>query len=154
MQIAKDKIVTINYTLTDDDKKVLDSSQGQKPLVYLHGAGNIIKGLERELDGKTASDQLQVTVTPEDGYGLSKPELVQTLSKSLFEGVENIQVGMQLQAHDDQGNSQIITVRKIENDQVTIDANHPLAGQTLHFDVSVEDVRDAAPEELEHGHAH
>ncbi len=154
MKIADKAVVSINYTLTDDDDKIIDTSEGKKPLNYLHGARNIIAGLESELLGKSVGDKLKVTVKPEDGYGLVNPELLQEVPKAAFQGIDDIQPGMQFQAQDEQGNAQLIVVRKVDGDNVTIDRNHPLAGQTLHFDVSVEAIREATKEELDHGHVH
>ena len=154
MIIKKYSVASIHYTLTDDDKNQLDSSDEKNPLTYLHGAGGIIPGLETELTGKSVGDKFKVTVTPEEGYGLLNPELLQDMPLSAFEGIADLSEGMQLQAEDENGNSQMIVVRTIKNDVVTIDGNHPLAGQTLHFDVSVASIRAATPEELDHGHVH
>ena len=154
MKITDKAVVSINYTLTDDDGKILDSSEGEKPLTYLHGAGGIIPGLEKKLTGKAVDDKFKVTVKPEEGYGLLNPELLQEMPLSAFDGIADLSEGMQLQAEDENGNSQMIIVRTINNDVVTIDGNHPLAGQTLHFDVSVASIRAATPEELDHGHVH
>ena len=151
--IGEKCVVSIHYTLTDDSGEVLDSSRDSDPLVYLHGASNIIPGLENELTGKTSGATLKVTVTPEDGYGEHSPEAVQSVPRSAFEGVDDIQPGMQFQTEGPHG-VQVIVVTDVNDDEVTVDANHPLAGKTLHFDVSIEDVRDATPEELAHGHAH
>ncbi|MBC8401284.1 MAG: peptidylprolyl isomerase [Candidatus Marinimicrobia bacterium] len=154
MKIKTNLVVSIHYRLTDRDDNLLDSSEGKKPLTYLHGAGGIITGLERELTGKVVSDNLQVTVQPEDGYGLVKPELLQVMPVSAFEGIDDLKEGMQLHAEDADGNGTTIVVRKIDDGEVTVDGNHPLAGQVLNFDVTVEAVREATSEELEHGHAH
>ncbi|WP_455199145.1 FKBP-type peptidyl-prolyl cis-trans isomerase [Kaarinaea lacus] len=151
--IGKDCVVSIHYTLTDDAGTVLDSSRQGDPLKYLHGANNIIPGLENELTGKATGASMQVTVAPEDGYGEHIPDAVQTVPRSAFEGVEDIQPGMQFQTEGPHG-VQIIVVTEVQDEEVTIDANHPLAGKTLHFDVSIEDVRDATPEEIAHGHVH
>jgi len=153
LMIGDKSVVTIHYTLTDDAGEVLDNSRDSDPMVYLHGASNIIPGLEKELTGKTAGATLKVTVSPEEGYGEHSPEAIQKVPRSAFEGVEDIQPGMQFQTEGPQG-MQIIVVAEVSEEEVTVDANHPLAGKTLHFDVSVEGVRDATPEELDHGHAH
>lgn len=153
LMIGDKSVVTIHYTLTDDAGEVLDNSRDSDPMVYLHGASNIIPGLEKELTGKTAGATLKVTVSPEEGYGEHSPEAIQKVPRSAFEGVEDIQPGMQFQTESPQG-TQIIVVAEVSDEEVTVDANHPLAGKTLHFDVSVEGVRDATPEELDHGHAH
>lgn len=146
-------VVSIHYTLTDDAGTVLDSSREGDPLKYLHGANNIIPGLENELTGKASGATMKVTVAPEDAYGPHSAEAIQKVPRSAFEGIDEIQPGMQFQTEGPQG-VQIIVVKEVSDDEITIDANHPLAGKTLHFDVSVEDVRDATPEEIAHGHVH
>lgn len=153
MQIAQNTVVAFHYTLTNDTGEVLDSSEGREPLTYLHGAGNIIPGLEKQLEGRAAGDKLQANVTPEEGYGELQPQLVQEVSRESFQGVESIEPGMQFQAQTD-GGPLMVTVTKVEGDTVTVDGNHPLAGQPLNFDVEVAEVREASEEELEHGHVH
>ena len=153
MPIVKDKVVSIDYTLTGEDGKVIDTSQGREPLAYLHGSGNIIPGLENALEGKAEGEQVKVTIPPEQAYGAKDPRLVQQVPRTAFQGVQDIQAGMQFQANTQQG-PRVITVVGIEGDQVTIDANHPLAGATLNFDVTVRGIRDASAEEKTHGHAH
>lgn len=154
MQIAQNTVAAIDYTLKDDAGEVLDSSEGREPLNYLHGAGNLIPGLEQALEGSTEGDSLQVTVSPEEGYGTRSEELVQAVPMDAFAGVDEVEAGMRFQATDDQGNVRVVTVTDVADDQVTVDANHPLAGQQLHFDVSVVEVREASSEEIEHGHVH
>lgn len=154
MQIANQKAVSIDYTLTNDAGEVIDSSAGGAPLVYLHGAGNIIPGLERALEGKQSGDRLQVAVEPEDAYGEYSAELVATLNRSMFEGVDELEVGMQFHASAPDGSMQIVTIRDLDGDAVIVDGNHPLAGQRLNFDVTVVSVRDANAEEIAHGHIH
>lgn len=154
MQIADNLAVAIDYTLRDDEGEILDSSQGAEPLVYLHGAGNIIPGLEQALAGKVVGDSLEVSVEPQDAYGEYMPELVATLSRSMFEGVDELEVGMEFHASAPDGGMQIVVVRQIEGDDVTVDGNHPLAGQRLHFQVKVLEVREATADELDHGHIH
>lgn len=151
--IGDNCVVSIHYTLKDDEGNVLDSSEGNEPLNYLHGANNIIPGLEKALVGKCKGDSMQVTVAPEEGYGVKSDELVQTVPRAAFEGVEDIQPGMQFQAQGPQG-VMMITVTEVNGDDITVDGNHPLAGKTLHFDVSIEEIRDATPEEMDHGHVH
>ncbi|QNN22699.1 peptidylprolyl isomerase [Planctomycetales bacterium ZRK34] len=155
MQIAKDKVVMINYKLTDPDGQVLDSSEGRDPLAYLHGRGNIIPGLETALDGKSAGEQVQVTVEPAQAYGEKDDNLVQQVPLSKFEGVDKIEPGMQFTAQTQMG-PRVISVTAVDeaNDMVTVDANHPLAGVTLNFDVNIVEVREATAEELDHGHVH
>ena len=154
MQIAANKAVSIDYTLTNDAGEVIDSSAGAAPLVYLHGAGNIISGLERALEGKQGGDHIQITVEPQDAYGEYSPELVATLNRSMFEGVDELAVGMQFHASAPDGGMQIVTIRDLNGDEVIVDGNHPLAGQRLNFDVTVVDVREASAEEVAHGHIH
>ncbi|MDR5859334.1 peptidylprolyl isomerase [Halomonas eurihalina] len=153
MQIAQNSVVAFHYTLTNDAGEVLDSSEGREPLTYLHGAGNIIPGLEKEMEGRAAGDKLQAQVTPEEGYGEVQPQLVQEVPRDAFQGVENVEPGMQFQAQT-QGGPLMVTVTKVEGDTVTVDGNHPLAGQQLNFDVEIAEVREASQEEIEHGHVH
>ena len=153
MAIEKDKVVSIDYTLTGDNGQVLDSSNGREPLAYLHGAGNIIPGLESALEGKDEGDELNVQIPPDQAYGQRDERMVQPVPRTAFQGVADIQPGMQFQAQTNAG-PRLITVVGVEGDQVTIDANHPLAGATLKFDVKVVNVRDATSEEMSHGHVH
>lgn len=154
MQITNDVVASIHYTLKNADGEVLDSSENQEPMHYLHGAHNIVAGLEKALDGKSTGDNLSVTVEPAEGYGEYNPELIQALPKDMFTGVDTIEVGMEFHAQTPDGGMQIIEVKSIDGDTVTVDGNHPMAGQTLHFDVEVTDVRKATADELEHGHVH
>jgi FKBP-type peptidyl-prolyl cis-trans isomerase SlyD len=147
------KVVSIDYTLTNSDGKILDTSEGREPLAYLHGGGNIIPGLESAIDGKSAGDQLTVVIEPEQAYGLRDEAQVGKVPRSHLEGVGELSVGTQLQAETPEG-PRIVVVADMDEESVTIDANHPLAGETLHFDVTVSEVRDPTPEEIEHGHAH
>ncbi|MDA0745819.1 MAG: peptidylprolyl isomerase [bacterium] len=153
MQVEKDKVVAMEYTLTNGEGEVLDTSDGREPLAYIHGSGSIIPGLESALEGKSSGEQIQVAVSPEEGYGARDDSLMQTVPKDRFQGVEDLDVGMQFRAQSDQG-EHVVTVVEVEGDEVTIDGNHPLAGETLHFDVTIVEVRDATGEELEHGHVH
>ena len=153
MQIAKNKVVSINYTLTDDAHNVIDSSDGDEPLTYLHGSNNIIPGLENALTGKSVGDKLKVTVAPEEAYGERVEDMVQVVPRDRFEPDAELEVGMQFQTPTDDSVS-VVTITKVDADSVTVDANHPLAGLTLLFSVEVVDVRDASAEELSHGHVH
>ena len=154
MLIANRHVVAIDYTLSNDAGEVIDSSAGAEPLVYLHGAGNIIAGLENALVGKTVDDELEVSIAPEDAYGEYSAELITNLGREMFEGVDELEVGMQFHASAPDGGMQIVTIRDVDGDQVTIDGNHPLAGQTLNFKVKIISVRGASEEELAHGHVH
>jgi len=147
-------VVSIHYTLKDDAGKTIDSSVGEEPLKYLHGAGNIIPGLENALEGLDAGDQKQVTIEPKDGYGEVIAELVQTMPRESFAGIDNIEEGMEFQAQTESGGTQYVVVTQIEGDEITVDGNHALAGQTLHFDVTVDEIREATEEEIAHGHVH
>ena len=152
--IRENSVVSVNYTLTDDDGKVLDSSDGSKPMVYLHGAGNIVPGLEKALVGKGAGDSLKVRVEPAEAYGEVIPDGIKTIERSAFEGVDVVEVGMAFDAQAPDGTEQHIVVTKVEGDNVTIDINHPLAGVALNFDITILSVREATKEELDHGHTH
>ncbi len=151
--MAQPRVVTIHYTLTNDQGEQLDSSrvEGREPLSYLEGAQNIIGGLESALNKKNAGDQVKVSVAPAEGYGEVNEELIQPVPRSAFEGVDTIEPGMQFQAQTP-GGPQIVRVVEVSDETVTIDANHPLAGQTLHFDVEVVEAREATAEEQEPGH--
>jgi FKBP-type peptidyl-prolyl cis-trans isomerase SlyD len=153
VSIKKDSVVTFNYTLKDDAGTVIDSSAEGEPLAYLHGHGNLVAGLERELEGKGAGDTLAVKVTPADGYGEYSQELVQKVPRRALKGIAKITVGMRLHAQTEQG-PRAVTVKAVTGDMVTIDGNHPLAGKNLNFDIQVLDVREATEEELAHGHVH
>ena len=150
--IANDHVVSFHYTLTNAEGETLDQSQGE-PLAYLHGSGNIIPGLEKALEGKNLGDKFTVNVSAADGYGEYNPDLVQEVPAQMFQGVDNIEAGMQFQAQTDDG-VQIVTVKAIEGENIIVDANFPLAGQDLTFEVEIVEIRDASAEELEHGHVH
>ena len=152
MKIQNNSAVSFHYTLTDDDGIRIDSSEGQEPLGYLHGAGNIIPGLEKALEGKTIGDSLTVAVTAAEGYGEVQKELIQEVPKEAFQGIDTIEVGMQFEAQTGQGGTVPVTVIDVTDDLVTVDGNHPLAGKNLNFDVSIEDVREATEEEIAQGH--
>ncbi len=153
MQIGERSVATFHYTLTDAAGKVIDSSDGREPLTYLHGSGNIVPGLEKEMSGKQQGDVFNVVVAPEEGYGMPNPMMIQVVPREAFQGVDTLEVGMEFQAQTPQG-PMSVAIAKIDGDEVTVDGNHPLAGQTLHFAIEVTDVRDASLEELTHGHVH
>lgn len=153
MKIKDKSVVSFNYKLTGESGALLDES-GDKPLSYMHGSGSLISGLEKELDGKTIGDSFQITVAPEEAYGEIQPQLIQTLAKNMFQGVDELETGMQFEAQGPDGASMMVVVEKVEGDEITINGNHPLAGKTLTFDISIDDVREASEEEISHGHAH
>jgi len=153
MSIKQDSVVTLHYTLTDEAGDVLDSSREGEPLSYLHGHGNLIPGLERELQGKSPGDKLNVKVAAADGYGEYDQQLVQEVPRKALRGVPNVKVGMRLSAQTEQGR-QAVTVTQVSGESVTLDGNHPLAGKDLNFDVEITQVREATAEELSHGHVH
>lgn len=153
MKISLNKVASIQYTLTDDAGEILDSSEGGEPLAYIHGQGNIIPGLESALEGKQVGDSFKVSIAPEQAYGEHDEALKQVVPKHMFGGVDEIEVGMQFHAQTDHG-MQVITIAEVNGDDITVDGNHPLAGQTLHFDVTVVEIREATEEELDHGHVH
>ena len=153
MEITADKVVLIHYTLKDDGGAVLDSSTGGEPLAYIQGHGNLVPGLEKALEGKPDGSTLAVTVAPADGYGIRDAALVQRVPKRTLQGSGEIRKGMQFQARTD-GGMRLFTVTAVAGDMVTLDGNHPLADQNLHFEIEVVGVREATAEELEHGHVH
>jgi len=154
MTIAKNRVVTIDYTLTDEGGAVLDTSQGEEPLAYIHGTGTLVPGLETALEGKAASAHVSVTVSPDQGYGARDESVIFTIPRGEFEDVQDLTVGMRLELHGEHEEPLLVTVITMDQEEVTVDANHPLAGQTLHFEVDVRGVREATAEELAHGHAH
>jgi len=154
MEVEKNKVVTIHYTLTNDEGQVLDTSVGKNPLKYLHGNKNLIEGLEKELLGKKVGDKLHVVIEPAEAYGERRDDLVQEVPREAFQGVEDIQPGMQFNAQAPDGLTYVVTVTNVGEEKITIDANHDLAGVRLTFDVEVMDIRNATDEEIEHGHVH
>ncbi len=153
MIVSKDKVVSIEYTLRDDSGEILDSSEGREPLAYLHGNGNIVPGLESQLEGKAKNDALKVAVAPADGYGDFNAKDIIDVPRKQFQDVKELEIGMQFTASGPEGH-RIVTVTKFDDKFVTVDGNHPLAGKTLHFDVKIVDIRDASADELSHGHVH
>jgi len=153
MKNTENPVVSIHYTLTNKAGEQLDSSIGAEPLTYLHGAGNIIPGLENALADKTVGDKLTVTIEPEDAYGERNEEHIQTVPREMFQGIDNIEVGMQFQADSSNGPA-VVTITGVEGDNVTVDGNHPLAGEQLTFDVEITEIRSATETEMEHGHIH
>jgi FKBP-type peptidyl-prolyl cis-trans isomerase SlyD len=153
MQVTTNAVVSIHYKLTNSSGEVLDSSEGREPLAYLHGRGNIIPGLEKELEGKETGSKLSVTVPPEEAYGIHDESLIRQVSRDAFKGIDDLQAGMQFQSQSEKG-IEVFTVTKIDGDQITIDGNHSLAGMTLSFDVEIMEIRAATEEEITHGHVH
>ncbi len=153
MQITQDTVALFHYRLTDAENQLLDQSDKGEPLAYLHGKGNIIPGLEQALDGKTAGDKFEITLEPQQAYGDYDEGLVHVVDRSQFAGVDEIEVGMQFQARFPDGD-RIATISEIQGDEVTIDGNHALAGETLNFEIEIAEVRAATAEELQHGHPH
>jgi FKBP-type peptidyl-prolyl cis-trans isomerase SlyD len=154
LMIGKHSVVSIHYTLKDDAGEIMDSSEGAEPLAYLHGENNLIPGLESELQGKVTGAKFVASIAPKDAYGEINDELVQTINKEMFQDVENIEAGMTFTAQGEGGQQRQVKVTAVEGDEVTIDANHPMAGKTLHFDVEVVEVREATEQEIEHRHVH
>jgi len=153
MTIADKKVVIIDYVLTNDEGQVLDQSENGD-FAYLHGAYNIIPGLETALAGKKAGDEFEVSVLPKEGYGEIDANMVQTVSIEMFDSPEQVEVGNQFHAQAPDGQHILVTITGVDGDKVTIDANHPLAGQVLNFKGTIVEVRDASAEEIEHGHVH
>jgi FKBP-type peptidyl-prolyl cis-trans isomerase SlyD len=153
MQIEKHAVVTLAYTLKDANDRIIDQSDDGS-FCYLHGASNIIPGLENALTGKAAGDELTVSVPPEEGYGVRDAGKTQAVPREMFPVEEEIVPGMQFHAQGPDGHQLVVTVVKVEDDRVTVDGNHPLAGVQLNFDVKVLEVREATGEEITHGHVH
>ena len=154
MKVGKGSVVSLEYKLHLGDGVVVDSSEPGDPLVYLHGQGQIVPGLERALEGLEVGVRTQATVAPVDGYGEADPTALQQVPRSAFPAGFEPKVGLELVAQGPDGEPLPFTIRAVMGDNVTVDFNHPLAGRTLHFDVTVTEVRSATAEELEHGHAH
>lgn len=153
MQIANNTAVSIHYILTNDAGEEIDSTGGGEPLVYLHGSGNIIVGLEKALHNRNVGEKFNVRIEAQDAYGEISDDMVQVVSREMFDGIDNVEIGMQFHAAVNSG-SGIITVVKIEGDNITVDGNHPMAGQALNFDIEIVGVRLATKEEISHGHIH
>ena len=152
MIVATNKVVKMHYSVMDNDKNSIDNSFDGEPLIFIVGTGYLIQGLEDALQGKKAGDTLSVKVEPDEGYGERHDNLMQAVPKSMFEGME-IEVGMQFRASTDDGDQSVMII-DIQEEDVIVDGNNPLAGITLNFDVEILEVRDATADELEHGHVH
>ncbi|MCL4834441.1 MAG: peptidylprolyl isomerase [Caldilineaceae bacterium] len=153
MPITKNSVVAFAYTLTDDGGEVLDSADTQNPLAYLHGHGQLIAGMEKALAGREVGDQLSIVLPPEEAYGIYDENLAGAVPRSAFHGADAVEVGMQFQM-EFPGGLKVVTVREVDGQHVTVDGNHPLAGETLHFDIEVVSIRPATKDEIEHRHAH
>lgn len=150
MKIAKDKVVSINYILKDDDGTIIDSSEGSEPLQYLHGRNYLLPKLEEQLEGREPGEACSVDLAAKDAYGEYNKDLVADVPREQFDASIEIEEGMAFQAESPAG-MQIVTVTKVTPETITVDANHELAGKNLHFAIKIVDVRDATPEELESG---
>ena len=153
MQIQNNRVVSLAYTLKDNNDTIIDQSTDGS-FCYLHGASNIIPGLEIALTGKQAGDEFSVSVPPEQGYGVRDDARVQDVPREMFPGDQQIEPGMQFHAQSPDGQTIVVMVARVEGDTVTVDGNHPLAGEQLNFDVTIMEVREATEEEIEHGHVH
>jgi FKBP-type peptidyl-prolyl cis-trans isomerase SlyD len=155
MEITERKAVTVEYTLTNEAGKVLDSSRSREPLTYVQGLGNMISGFEAALEGKKAGDKLSFEVAPQDAYGEKDKSLLISVPKERFQNTPDLTAGMRFEVQTPNG-TMVMAVDRIEEDSVILDGNHPLAGSRLHFDVEVVGVREATSEELaeaeNHGH--
>ena len=149
MTVAKDSVVSIHYTLKDNDGNILDSSSGRDPLNYIHGRGNLIPGMEEGIEGKSNGDQFELKVAPDKGYGVRNDKLIQKVPLKAF-GEQKVDAGMQFNTQ----NGQVVTVTEVDKESATVDANHPLAGVDLNFSVEVVSIRKATQEEIDHGHVH
>ena len=155
MTATEGHVVDIHYTLKSDEGEIIDTSDGKDPLGYLHGAGNIVPGLEKALTGKAVGDKVEVKVSPEDGYGTHNEKLVGEIPReSLAHLGGDLKEGTHLHAEDGQGGQQVLTVKKVTDESVHVDGNHPLADKNLNFAVEIMAVREATPEEKDHGHIH
>ncbi|MGM0481391.1 MAG: FKBP-type peptidyl-prolyl cis-trans isomerase [Pseudomonadota bacterium] len=150
--IAPNKVVAINYTVKTADGQTLDQSKEGNPLSFIHGRGMLIPGLENALEGKATGEKFSAEIKPDEAYGERQDGLIQTVPRNLF-GENEVEPGMQFRASTDQGDQSVVIV-EVNDEEVTVDGNHPLAGTDLQFDVEVVEVRDATEQELEHGHVH
>lgn len=155
MKIEKNKVVGFHYTLTDDDQNVIDTSLNHEPLTYLHGHHGIIPGLEEEMNGKMLNDSFKIRIEPEKAYGNYNHDLVFEVNRSNFSDPDGLEIGIQVQGQMKENEPPVLlTVTEIKEDTIILDGNHPMAGQTLNFDIRIVEIRDASPEEINHGHVH
>lgn len=154
MTIENNKVVTIEFTVKNaDTNEVIETSVGGEPLLYLHGFNNLVVGLENALTGKSVGDKYEIIVSPEEGYGVRDDSLLETVPRDMFQGVDDISVGMEFTADGPQG-PVVVEVKALDDKTVTVDANHPLASVPLAFSGEIKEIRDASAEEIEHGHVH
>lgn len=152
--IADGSVVTMHYKLVLEDGQVVDSSEGSDPLAYMHGSGNIVPGLESAMNGRKIGDKFDVAVAPEEGYGARHEDAVQTVPRDMFPPDAELEPGIQFQATDEEQRPVMGTIKEVADDSITVDFNHPLAGQVLNFSIEVVTIRDATEEEKSHGHVH
>ena len=153
MNIEDKRVVTLAYTLKDNDDNLIDQSDDGS-FCYLHGASNIIPGLESALTGKVSGDEFSISISPEEAYGVREDEKIQTVPREMFPPNQDIEPGMQFHAQSPDGVPLVVTIAKVEEESIVVDGNHPLAGVELNFEVRVMDVREATSEEIDHGHVH
>jgi FKBP-type peptidyl-prolyl cis-trans isomerase SlyD len=155
MNISKNTVPSLTYTLKNDSGDVLDQANKENPFFYLHGHSGVIAGLEKALEGKTTGDTLNLEIPPEDAYGQRRESSIQEMPLDMFGNIDKSEVyeGAQFQAETNQG-MQIVTIKQVNEKTVTIDGNHPMAGLTLHFDIEIQEIRAATEEEITHGHIH
>ncbi len=154
MTVERNRVVLIEYTLTGEDGEVIDTSRGDEPLAYVHGSGTLVEAVEAALEGKGPKDAVSLTLPPEKAYGVRDDSIVFTIPRSQFPADEEPEVGEQVMVQGDDGEGRVVTIADMNDNEVTLDGNHPLAGLTLRFDVEIVSVREATPEEIEHGHVH
>lgn len=154
MKFGPQKVIRFDYTLSDNDGEVIDSTEGQEPLAFIYGSAALKPALREQMEGRQSGDSFQVTVQPEDGYGLRDESLIREVGRDMFGDIEQIEAGMLFQTANAGGATEMVTVVAVGDDTVTVDHNHPLAGVTLNFAIDVIEVRDATQEEISHGHVH
>ena len=152
--VRKGRVISLDFVLKDEQGEMLDRSEQGDPLEYLHGAHDVIPGLEKALEGHKLGDHVRVVIPPADAYGEYEVSLVEEVSRDQFPGIDDIQPGMQFQTQMDDGAPMIINVTAVDDDRIVVDGNHPLAGMTLVFEVDIIGIRQAGEDELAHGHVH
>ena len=154
LTIQKNHVVSIDYALKSDQGNLIDTSEGRSPLVYLHGTGALIPGMENALDGKSEGDEFKVSIPPAEAYGNHNENLLHNVERKELAHLPDLAVGMELEVQTEEGQTMVMTIVELSDDTVVLDGNHPLAGQTLHFEIKVRNVREASAEEISHGHVH